>query len=194
MNATQHAGPGCPVAGAETSTETVREPLIAAAALSLRPLGATEHAILEQLFHLAAAWWEATPERPHPSLADLLNRPEYAIYIEDWGRSGDRCIVATVDETVAGGIWCRLFKSDRPSLGFIDEQTPELGLAVFGGFRRAGLATALVAALVAQARLDGRSGLSLEVTNGNPARHVYEAAGFRDVRSHPNSRTMGLAF
>ena len=58
---------------------------------------------------------------------------------------------------------------------------PELGIAVAAAWRRRGVGTRLLAAAVEQARKAGHRALSLAVMLENPARLVYERAGFRTV-------------
>ncbi len=49
--------------------------------------------------------------------------------------------------------------------------------------RYAGLGAALLRQVMAQLAADGESSLSLVVTEGNPARQLYERLGFRYVSS-----------
>jgi ribosomal protein S18 acetylase RimI-like enzyme len=103
-------------------------------------------------------------------------------YVEGWGRPGD-CGLILIDESFpVGAAWYRLFTADRPGYGFLDEQTPELTIAVVPSRRGRGFGAELLTALLEQAREDGHSSLSLSVEKDNPAVALYERFGFRPVR------------
>ena len=89
-----------------------------------------------------------------------------------------------------GAAWYRLFKEGEPGYGFVDEQTPELAIAVVPSRRGRGLGEELLEALIARARRDGFRRLSLSVDRDNPAIGLYERFGFRKVEEHGRSWTM----
>ena len=63
----------------------------------------------------------------------------------------------------------------------MDERTPELTAGVMGSTRGKGVGTALVHALLEQARAAGFEAISLSVEPDNPAVRLYERAGFTRV-------------
>jgi hypothetical protein len=65
-----------------------------------------------------------------PSKHDLLNAPNIKKYSEDWGRKGDRAFVALSDNIPVGAAWYRLFGETNNGYGFINCETPELGIAI----------------------------------------------------------------
>jgi len=78
-----------------------------------------------------------------------------------------------------GAAWFRLFRRDAPGYGFIDEETPELAIAVVPSRRGRGIGEALIEALCERARADGYGALSLSVGRDNPALVTfYEEHGF----------------
>jgi ribosomal protein S18 acetylase RimI-like enzyme len=131
----------------------------------------------EMLFE--AAHWRAG--RSRPTIEETIANPEIARYIEGWGRTGDAGVVAVDGGRRIGAAWYRLFTSDRPGYGFVDERTPELTVGVVAGARGQGVGTALVRALLAEARAAGFEAISLSVEPGNAAVRLYERAGFARV-------------
>jgi len=111
-------------------------------------------------------------------------------YVEAWGRPGDRAVIAIDDFQRVGAGWYRLFRAGRPGYGFVDEATPELSVAVVPSRRGRGFGGALLGALVAQAKKDGFSALSLSVEQENPAVSLYERYGFEKVQEVDDTYTM----
>jgi ribosomal protein S18 acetylase RimI-like enzyme len=130
-----------------------------------------------------AYYWRATtvPESGEPPVQR---------YVERWGRPGDTALIAIQDFEPVGAAWYRLFKPDNAGYGFLDEQTPELSIAVVPSKRGSGLGSDLLAALLERARADGHEAISLSVERDNPAIHLYERHGFRRVREDEGAFTM----
>ncbi len=57
-------------------------------------------------------------------------------------------------------------------------------------YRRHGVGTALLNALLERASADGYEQVSLSVNKENPALHLFRKAGFTTVATQPNSLTM----
>jgi len=138
----------------------------------IRRGGANDVRFLRDMLRHAYYWRWGDPET-----ADL---PVYR-YIEAWGRPGDRMLIAIDGFQPVGAAWYRLFKVKAPGYGFVDEQTPELTIAVVPSRRGRGLGRELLEALLAQAREDGFPAVSLSVEPDNPALHLYEREGFAKV-------------
>jgi ribosomal protein S18 acetylase RimI-like enzyme len=103
-------------------------------------------------------------------------------YVDDWGRQGDVAIVAHETGNRVGAAWLRLFSVSEPGYGFVDEQTPELSIAVVPSRRRHGLGQELMDELLAAARAAGHTAVSLSVEADSPAVAFYERNGFERVR------------
>ncbi|MEX2393281.1 MAG: GNAT family N-acetyltransferase [Actinomycetota bacterium] len=142
---------------------------------------------LERMWHTAAFW---QPEVFVMSVDDARQIPEIARYIDGWGRPGDVGLIAEEDELPLGAAWYRTFSADDPGYGFVDDDTPELAIAVDAEARRRGVATSLLDALITRARDEGKPALSLSVNTDNPSRQIYERCGFVDVRSDDGSFVM----
>ena len=103
-------------------------------------------------------------------------------YVDNWGRAGDVAIIAHETGNRVGAAWLRLFPSSEPGYGFVDEQTPELSVAVVPSRRRHGLGQELMDGLLAAARSAGHQAVSLSVEADSPAVAFYERNGFERVR------------
>jgi ribosomal protein S18 acetylase RimI-like enzyme len=129
-------------------------------------------------------------ELPRPTLVEMRARPEFYTLLAAWGRIGDLALLADVGGAGAGAAWFRLWTPAVHSYGFVDQQTPELGLAVARPFRGQGIGRQLLRSLVEYARQHAYPGLSLSVAPGNRARGLYESEGFRKVGEVGTSWTM----
>jgi ribosomal protein S18 acetylase RimI-like enzyme len=140
----------------------------------IRPArGAADVEFLRRMLCWAADWETAELDE------SVLERPEVARYIEGWGRPGDAAVVAEkAGGELVGAAWFRLFEAGEPGYGFVDEQTPELGIGVEPGHRGEGIGRALLEALAASAREAGYLALSLSVEEENPAVRLYARVGF----------------
>jgi ribosomal protein S18 acetylase RimI-like enzyme len=147
----------------------------------IRRGGTQDVPFLRDMLHHAYYWREN-----HPEMEEL----PVARYVSGWGRPGDASVIAIEGHFPVGAAWYRLFKSADPGYGFIDEQTPELSIAVVPGRRGHGLGAELLEGLLQQAREDGFRALSLSVEPDNPALKLYEKLGFRKVGESRGSWTM----
>jgi GNAT superfamily N-acetyltransferase len=99
-------------------------------------------------------------------------------YIENWGREGDVAVIAHETGNRVGAAWFRLFRESEPGYGFVDEQTPELSIAVVPSRRKHGVGQELLDALIEKARAEGHTQVSLSVEQDSPAVAFYERNGF----------------
>src|SRR4029450_13970143 len=76
-------------------------------------------------------------------------------YVENWGRPGDAAVIALDEGFPGGAAWSRIFKQAAPRSGFVDEQTPELSIAVVPSRRGHGFGGELMDAVPARARRGG---------------------------------------
>ena len=111
-------------------------------------------------------------------------------YVERWGRPGDTALIAIQDFQRVGAAWYRLFSADNPGYGFVDEETPELSIAIVPSKRGTGLGSELLDALLARARADGYHAISLSVEEDSPAVGLYERHGFARVGTDDGALTM----
>jgi GNAT superfamily N-acetyltransferase len=114
-------------------------------------------------------------------------------YVENWGRTGDVALVATETGHRVGAAWFRLFRSSAPAYGFVDEQTPELTIAVVPSRRKHGVGRELIEELLKRAAAEGHGAISLSVERDSPAVAFYERHGFERVAESGQAFTMRRA-
>jgi ribosomal protein S18 acetylase RimI-like enzyme len=113
-------------------------------------------------------------------------------YVENWGRPGDAAVIALDRGFPVGAAWYRVFNKDRPGYGFVDEQTPELSIAVVPSRRGGGIGGELMSAVLAHARAQGYKSISLSVAKDSPAVALYERYGFERVDERDGALTMRM--
>lgn len=119
-------------------------------------------------------------EEEAPLSKDILGDEGIEKYMKNWGRNGDHAIIA-VDEqgNSTGAVWIRKFTRDTAGYGFVDEQTPELGMALLPEYRGKGLGKFLLNEMEDLARSLELKALSLSVDPRNiPALRLYENKGY----------------
>jgi ribosomal protein S18 acetylase RimI-like enzyme len=153
----------------------------------IRPATGADAAFLGAMLYEAARW---DPDGPREPIEEVLADPMIRGYHDGWGRRGDAGVVAEREGSPLGAAWYRLFTAEAPGFGFVDEQTPELSIAVASLHRGKGLGGLLLRAAMAQAREAGFRTLSLSVAASNPARRLYPRAGFEEISERGGSWTM----
>src|SRR5690349_15768415 len=120
--------------------------------------------LLREMSFLAINWRDRHLDSADAAAVDvMLARPELRVYVVGWPRPGDRAVVAEQHGTPVGAAWYRLFTETAHGYGFVDTETPELGVAVRASARGGGVGSALLSALIDHARADGHAAISLSV-------------------------------
>ncbi|MGA8724001.1 MAG: GNAT family N-acetyltransferase [Acidimicrobiales bacterium] len=151
-----------------------------------RSAGSEDFTFLATMLGEAAVW---RPDKPTPTPDQVLADQRYAMYVAGWPRPRDFGLVAERDEPV-GAAWYRTFTKASHGHGFVSEDVPELTIAVIASRRREGIGRRLLLDLINASVKQGYSALSLSVREANPARRLYESAGFVAVKKHGSSWTM----
>jgi len=146
---------------------------------AIRQLTAKDELILWEMLYQGLA----SPEKNELPARDIVHRPEFAHYVEGWGRAGDTGFVAhnKKDGTLLGAVWLRkmIDKTDSP---------PELALVVTREHRKHGIGTALLTQLV-RANPE-ESTILLSFVAGKPVLRLYERFGFKVVKAQPHAVVM----
>jgi L-amino acid N-acyltransferase YncA len=114
-------------------------------------------------------------------------------YVDGWGRRGDTALIAIEDGHRLGAGWFRLFRESAPGYGFVDEETPELTIAVVPGRRGEGIGHKLLEGLIERAEAGGFPALSASVHRHHPEVGIFEQAGFETVGETDQALTMRRA-
>jgi ribosomal protein S18 acetylase RimI-like enzyme len=148
----------------------------------IRPAGSQDVPFLRDMLRHAYYWRvESVTESGEPPVQR---------YVERWGRPGDTALIAIQDFQRVGAAWFRLFTDDNPGYGFVDEETPELSIAIVPSKRGTGLGSELLDALLDRARADGYDAITLSVEKGSPAVGLYERHGFERLGEDHGGVTM----
>ena len=154
--------------------------------MNIRPATTDDAEFLKKMLYEAAAW---NPDWPREQVLEALADPVLERFHRAWGRRGDLGVIAELEGVPVGAAWFRVFSADEPGHGFVDEETPELGIAVEPLHRRKGIGETLLRALISEARQQGFKALSLSVAVHNRSRMMYERAGFSKVREEDDGDT-----
>ena len=125
----------------------------------------------------------------------VLDNPDLARYIENFGRAGDCAVLAHNDEQIIGIAWARLWTEGNHGFGWVDEQTPEMAIAVEANFRGQGIGARLIEASKSELRANNTRRVSLNVRADSPAVRLYRRLGFETIiGSERTNRTGGVSF
>jgi len=149
-------------------------------------LTATDEPLLWEMLYLAVH----VPPGVSPPDKDIVHTTELSRYVEGWGKDGDLGVkVLTSDGKAVGAAWLRMLKGENRGYGYIDDETPELGIALKQEHRCKGMGTRMIKQLAKQA-LEKYSAISLSVFNENPALRLYLKMGFEIMGEYGSSLTM----
>ena len=142
----------------------------------IRPLSAEDEPVLWEMLYEALQRIEGET----PPSREIVHQPEYARYVESWGRPGDAGFVAhDSNGQLLGAVWFRPPAEDAMA---------ELAFAVKAGHRKHGIGAALLTHWVKSN--PEQSEISLRVRSNSPAVRLYERFGFKVAKEHPGSVTL----
>lgn len=120
----------------------------------------------------------------------ILESKEIRKYYEHWDSKKEIGFIARFKDKDIGAIWCRKFPFYDQGFGYVDDEIPEMGIAVFPEYRGRGLGQELMDYLFTRLRHARVSAISLSVHTNNPAKRAYTRNGFTPVRRDGNSIVM----
>jgi ribosomal protein S18 acetylase RimI-like enzyme len=156
--------------------------------IRLREAQDTDIPFLKEMLY-EAVFWRANPNKP--SFEEGLAFPEVAKSLADWGkRDGDTAVVAILDSIPVGAAWYRYWTDDNFILGYVDEFTPVVVIAVHADYRHQGIGTKLIEGLIDCASKQVIKRISLSVSKDNYAIHLYRQQGFQEYLDKGDAFTM----
>ncbi len=143
----------------------------------IRPIKIEEIPLLEDFLY------EAIFQRDENNLLprDIIKQPELNVYIDDFGRTDDHCLVAENDGKIVGAVWTRILTGKVRGFGYVDDYTPEFAISLFKEYRNKGIGTNLMKSMLRFLKDFGYTQTSLAVQKDNYASKLYQSVGFKII-------------
>lgn len=159
--------------------------------LKIRPIKEIELPILEDILYEAVFQANKTEVLPR----NIIHNPEIWVYIDKFGeKPDDYCLVAEINNKIVGAVWIRVLYNSIKGYGNIDNQTPEFGIALFDKYRKQGIGTKLMHAMLDYMKEKGYKQASLSVDKNNYAVQMYQAIGFKIIEERDHDYLMLFTF
>lgn len=139
----------------------------------IREIRENEYPILADFLYEAIFIPEGM-EKPPKS---IIEQPELQLYIADFGKEDDWCLVAETEEKVVGAVWVRIMND----YGHVDDETPSFAISLYEEYRNLGIGTALMGTMLQFLKEKGYKQVSLSVQKENYAVGMYWKAGFEVI-------------
>ena len=139
----------------------------------IREIRENEYCILSEFLYEAIFIPEGMEKPPKA----IIEQPELQVYIADFGKSDDWCLVAEVKEKIVGAVWVRVMDD----YGHIDDETPSFAMSLYEEYRNMGIGTALMRDMLEFLKNKGYRRTSLSVQKVNYAVRMYQKVGFEVI-------------
>ena len=139
----------------------------------IREIRENEYCILSEFLY-EAIFIPVGMEKPPKA---IIEQPELQVYIADFGKSDDWCLVAEVKEKIVGAVWVRVMDD----YGHIDDETPSFAMSLYEEYRNMGIGTALMRDMLEFLKNKGYRRTSLSVQRVNYAVRMYQKVGFEVI-------------
>ncbi len=139
----------------------------------IREIKESEYPVLPDFLYEAIFIPEGM-EKPPKS---IIEQPELQIYVADFGKEDDWCLVAETKEKIVGAVWVRIMND----YGHVDDETPSFAISLYKEYRHLGIGTALMRAMLQLLKDKGYKQTSLSVQKANYAVELYRKVGFEVI-------------
>ena len=154
---------------------------------TIRPLKNNEISLLEDFLYYAIFVPEGVDAPPR----EIINIPELQVYISKFGtQPHDLCLVAESDGAVVGAVWVR----DMSDYGHVADGVPSFAISLRPEYRKQGIGTNLMLAMLDKLRQLGYAKASLSVQKFNYAARMYTKLGFRTIDENEEEYIMVYDF
>lgn len=136
----------------------------------IREIKESEYPVLSDFLYEAIYIPEGV-EKPPKS---IILQPELQVYVSDFGKADDWCLVAEIKDKIVGAVWVRIMND----YGHIDDETPSFAISLYGEYRHLGIGTVLMKAMLKLLKDKGYKQASLAVQKANYAVGMYKKVGF----------------
>lgn len=148
----------------------------------IREIRESEYSVLPDFLYEAIFIPKGT-EKPSKS---IIEQPELQMYVADFGKEDDWCLVAETKEKIVGAVWVRIMDD----YGYIDDETPSLAISLYEEYRHLGLGMALMKEMLQFLRDKGYKQTSLSVQKANYAANKYRKIGFEVIKENEEEYIM----
>lgn len=152
----------------------------------IREIRKSEYPVLSDFLYEAIFVPEGMDKPPK----SIIKQPELQVYIAEFGKADDWCLVAEVKEKVVGAVWGRIMND----YGHIDDKTPSLAISLYEEYRHFGIGTSLMRAMLQLLKDKGYKQTSLSVQKANYAVNMYKKEGFQVVDENEEEYIMVYQF
>lgn len=139
----------------------------------IRKIRKSEYSVLSDFLYEAVFIPKGMDKPPR----SIIEKPELQVYIADFGKADDWCLVAETRQKIVGAVWARIMDD----YGHIDDKTPSLAISLYEEYRGLGIGTALMKAMLLLLKDKKYEQASLSVQKQNYAANMYRNAGFEVV-------------
>ncbi len=139
----------------------------------IREIRENEYYVLSEFLY-EAIFISVGMEKPPKA---IIEQPELQVYIADFGKSDDWCLVAEVKGKIVGAVWVRVMDD----YGHIDDETPSFAMSLYEEYRNMGIGTALMRDMLEFLKNKGYKQTSLSVQKANYAARMYQKVGFEVI-------------
>ena len=139
----------------------------------IREIRKNEYPILSDFLYEAIFIPEGMDKPPK----SIIEQPELQVYVEDFGKEDDWCLVAEVKGEIVGAVWVRIMDD----YGHIDNETPSFAISLYAEYRNMGIGITLMRDMLELLKNKSYKRTSLSVQKVNYAVCMYQKVGFEVV-------------
>jgi len=125
---------------------------------------------------------------------EIINQPEIKVFIDNFGKPDDYCLVAEIEGKIVGAVWTRILAGEVKGFGNIDEHTPEFAISLYKEYRGKGIGTELMKSMLQLLKDKGYKRTSLAVQKDNYAVKMYQKVGFEIIKETDEEYVMVCSF